>query len=168
MDQTLITIFIGVTAVAVVIQMAILIALYAAFKKTGARVEALTDEVQRRAIPTLDVAQSLLVDSRVKVETIVDNLAATSTTIRGQVERMNDTLHDVVDRTRLQVLRADELVSRTMDRVEHTTQLVHHGVVSPVRHLAGVVQGLTVGIGTFFGRSRRGRNGTGGNDEMFI
>jgi hypothetical protein len=168
MDQTLLTIFIIVTAVAVVIQMAILMALYLAVKKTGARVEALADQVQQRALPTLDVAQSMLTESRAKVDTIVDNLASVSTTVRGQVERLDVTLTEVVDRTRLQVLRADELVTRTMDRVEHTSELVQHGVVSPVRHIAGVVQGVTAGIGTLFGR-RGPRDGRGiPKDEMFV
>jgi len=45
-----------------------------------------------------------------------------------------------VDRTRLQVIRADELLNRTMDRIEETTDVVHRTVVSPVRQLSGLVQ----------------------------
>jgi hypothetical protein len=75
----------------------------------------------------------------------------------------------MVDRTRLQVIRADELVTRTMNRVEEATDLVHHSVVSPVRQVAGIIQGITAGTGWLFGRMRPRQRGVGGpEDEMFI
>jgi methyl-accepting chemotaxis protein len=140
--NTLLIVFIIVTSFAVVIQMAILFALYLSTKKTSAKVEALA----------LDAAHTLLVDNREKLDTIVDNVAVSSTTVRNQLERLDTTVTDVVDRTRLQVIRADELVTRTMDRMEETSDLVHHTVISPVRQLAAVIRGATVFMDTFFGR----------------
>ena len=55
----------------------------------------------------------------------------------AEIERLDATVNDIVDRTRLQVIRADELVNRTMDRVEETTEMVHRTVVSPIRQLSG-------------------------------
>jgi len=62
-----------------------------------------------------------------------------------------------VDRTRLQVIRADDLVTRTLDRVEETSELVQHTVVSPVRQISGIVQGLSVGISAFLSQTRTSR-----------
>jgi hypothetical protein len=78
-----------------------------------------------------------------------------------------------VDRARLQVIRADELLTRTMDRVEQTSEMVHKTVISPVRQLAGVMQGITVGLEFLFGgRVRRDGNRNERQavpqDEMFI
>ena len=136
-------------------------------KKSSARMQALAEEVQRRALPTLDAAQSLLTTTKPKIEEFVANAAAASATIRSQVERLDATVSDVVDRTRLHVIRADELVTRTMDRVEETTELVHHTVVSPVRQVAGLIQGLTTGLGMLLGRRSRSHAGQP-QDEMFI
>ena len=65
---------------------------------------------------------------------------------------------------------ADELVNRTMDRVEETTDMVHRTVVSPIRRLSGLVQGLSAGLEFFLGRKRRQpRDGMGvPQDELFI
>jgi len=89
---------------------------------------------------------------------------------RSQVERLDATVNDIVDRTRLQVIRADELVNRTMDRVEQTTDMVHRTVVSPVRQLSGLLQGVSAGFEYFLGRKRRQpRDGMGvPQDELFI
>jgi len=56
-----------------------------------------------------------------------------------------------------------------MDRVEETTDVVHRSVISPVRQMAGLVSGLTTGIGAFFGRrAGNGNDEATQDEEMFI
>jgi hypothetical protein len=65
------------------------------------------------------------------------------------------------------VIRADEMVTRTMDKVEETSEKVQHTVLSPVRHVSGILAGLSAGVNAFFtGQKRRGNGAP--NDEMFI
>ncbi len=68
-------------------------------------------------------------------------------------------MSDLLDRARLQVIRADELVGRALDRVEETGDLVNKTVVSPVRQVSGILQGLTAGLEFFFSGRRRSRDG---------
>jgi len=162
-------IWIAITSLAVVIQAGILVALYVSVRKSSARMEAIMSDLHKRTAPILDSTQSIMVDSRPKIEAITDNLLAASSSIKSQVERLDATVSDAVDRTRLQIIRADDLVTRTMDRVEETTDVVHKTVISPVRQMAGLVTGLTTGIGAFFGR-RGGaqREDSPQDEEMFI
>ena len=153
--QTLLIVFIVVTALAVVIQAGVLVSLYISVKKTSSRVESIAGDLQQRAAPALDAATAILNNSRGNLQTLKENLAATSTSLRNQVERVETTMGDIIDRTRLQVIRADEMVSRTLDRVEETSEFVQHTVISPVKQLAGLVSGLTVGLDAFF-RRRKG------------
>ena len=168
------TIFIAVTAVAVVLQMLILLAMCVLMFKLSKKLRTVTDETQSRLLPILDNAKvmqqevkSFLETSRPKIDVILDNLAHVTTTARTDMERVDTTLHDLLDRLRLQVIRTDEMVTRTLDRVEETSDRVQHSVMSPVRHVSGIVQAISVGVGTFFSSQRRGRNG-GPSDEMFI
>lgn len=162
-------IFVGVTAAAVVIQAGILVALYVAVRQTTSRMETLATEVKAKVLPTADTAQSIMLDLRPKIDTIATNVSETTTVVRGQLERIDATVSDVVDRTRLQVIRADELLNRTMDRIEETTDVVHRTVVSPVRQLSGIIQGLTAGLEFLLGGKRHSRRDvTVPQDEMFI
>ena len=172
--ETLTTIFIVVTALAVVLQAGLLLGMFLAMRKTNARVQSLAEEVKTKALPTLDSAHALLTDIRPKLEMIADNLAETTSTIRNEVQRVDATVNDVVDRARLQVIRADDLLSRTLDRVEETSEIVHKTVVSPVRQFSGLIQGVTAGIEFLVGGRGR-RNGRTRDtrrpvpqDEMFI
>jgi tetrahydromethanopterin S-methyltransferase subunit F len=172
--ENLTTIFIGVTALAVILQAGLLLGMYLAMRKTTTRLESLADEVKIKALPAIDSAQSLLTDIRPRVQAIAENLVETTATVRGQVQRVDATVNDVVDRARLQVIRADELLSRTLDKVEATSEAVHRTVVSPVRQVSGLVRGVTAGI-EFLVAGRGRKNGSNRDprrpvpqDEMFI
>ena len=168
--DNLVPLFIICTAIAVIIQAGILVALFITVRKTTGRVEKIATEVSTKALPMIDSAQSLLVELRPRITDIVTNTDQSIRMARSQMERLDATVNDIVDRTRLQVIRADELVNRTMDRVEETTDLVHRTVVSPVRRLSGLVQGLSAGLEFFLGRKRQQpRDGMGvPQDELFI
>jgi hypothetical protein len=126
------------------------------------------EEARTKVFPAVETAQSMMVELRPKIDTTIANVSETSALVRAQVERLNATVNDVVDRTRLQVIRADELVGRTLDRVEDATEKVHRTVVTPIRQINGIIQGLSAGLG-FLVTGRRRRNGvTVPQDEMFI
>ena len=166
----LVSVFIIVTAIAVVIQAGILIGLFVAVRKTSQRVESLATEVKTKAIPTIETAQSMMTELRPRISDIISNVDESARMARAQMERLDVTVSDIVDRTRLQVIRADELVSRTMDRVEETSDMVHKTVISPIRQLSGLMTGLGAGLEYFLGRRRRQRGDGVGvpQDELFI
>jgi len=163
------TIFIAVTAAAVVIQAGILVAMYLAVRQSSARLEALANEVRGKILPAAELAQSMLAEARPKLENLITNLSDSSAILHGQMQRVDAAMNDAVDRARLQVIRADELLSRTLDRVEQTTDLVHKTVVSPVRQVSGLFQGVMAGMEFFFSaRNRQRGRAPVAQDEMFI
>jgi len=172
--ENLTPLFVALTGAAVLLQAGLLAAMYLSMRKSSARLEALANEVKTKALPTLETAQAMLTELRPKLTVIADNLAETTHSVRSQVERMDATVNDVVDRARLQIIRGDELLSRTLDRVEETSDVVHNTVISPVRQFAGLIQGVTAGIEFLMGNRGR-KNGRGREarrpvpqDEMFI
>jgi hypothetical protein len=170
MDDNLLRIFIAVTTFAIVVQAGILVGLYLSIRKTTARMEALATQVTTRTLPTLETVQDILVDLRPKLDVISVNVAESSNLVRNQLARIDATLTDALDRTRLQVIRADELLNRTMDRVEETSEVVHKTVISPLRQVNGLMSAISTGVEVFLGQKRRQpKNGAGvPQDEMFI
>ncbi len=170
MDDNLLRIFIAVTTFAVVVQAGIMVGLYLAVRKSTAKMEALATEVKSKALPTIETVQNLLVEMRPKIEVMTANFSESSTLVRNQLGRIDATLTDALDRTRLQVIRADELLNRTMDKVEETSEIVHKTVISPLRQVNGLMAAISTGVEVFLGQKRRHpKNGAGvPQDEMFI
>jgi hypothetical protein len=172
--ENLLPVFIALTGFAVFLQAGVLLAMYLSMRKTSSRLEALADEVKTKALPALESAQAMLAEFRPKLLVIVENVDATTSAIRSQVQRVDATVNDVVDRARLQIIRGDEMLTRTLDRVEATSEIVHKTVVSPVRQVSGIIQGVTAGIEFLMGNRNR-KNGNSRDarrpvpqDEMFI
>src|ERR1051326_1021347 len=82
------SIFIGVTAAAVIIQAGILVFMYLAIRQSGARMEALANEVKTKVLPTAETVQVMRTDLRPKIETMVSNFSDSSTVVRNQIESL--------------------------------------------------------------------------------
>ena len=170
MDDTLLKIFIAVTTIAVAVQAGILVALYVAVRKSTERMEALATEVKTKVLPTVETAQSILEELRPRIDVISVNVVESSNLLRNQLGRLDATVTDALDRARLQVIRADELLNRTMDKVEETSEVVHKTVISPLRQVNGLMAAISTGVDVFLGQKRRHPRNGGGvpQDEMFI
>jgi hypothetical protein len=164
--ETRFTILLIELGVAIVVQIGILVAILLSVRRSGHRMESLVAQVEQRAIPLLDATKGMVESSRPLVQDILTNVSYTSTVVRKEIERLDVTLSDVLDRARLQVIRADELTSRAMDKVEEASGAVAKGVAAPARQVSGIVQGLSAGIAAFFGKKSRQRSMQ--HDEMFI
>ena len=172
MDEKL-TIFIAVTSAAVVLQMLMLLGMYLALRKLSGHINSLADEVKSKVFPLLENGKQLLDDikriletSSPKVELVLDNAAAVTTTAYAGIGRVEGSANDILDRAQQQVIRADEMITLAMDQVEDTTRKVAHTVTYPIKHANGLVQGVSAGVNAFFGK-QRSRTG-GPSDEMFI
>jgi len=172
--ENLLPVFVAITGLAVILQAGILVAMYLAVRKSSERTEALVVEIKTKALPALESATQVLNDARPKLATILENLEHSTTTIRAQVTRIDAASNDALDRGRLQLLRADELVSRTLDRFEQTSTLINQTVVNPVRQVSGVIAGITAGLEYLLAnRATKAKAGadakqTVPQDEMFI
>ena len=165
--QTLLIVFIVVTAVAVVLQMGILLGIFLSLKRTSARFEALASDLHGKITPVLELSRDLLSDLNPKVKIISTNLTETSNVVRTQAEHLNMIVSDVSDRTHAQFIRVDHTISTVLDTVEKTTDTVQHKVMSPVRQVNGIMQAASAIIGTLFSKRRANNNGHD-NDDLFI
>jgi len=176
-----VTTYIAILTICILLQTAVLIAAFFMMLKVRSRMEALAHKVeetagtvQTRVLPVIDNAKAMqqevkafLETARPKVETFLDNASHISSTARDTADRLNTTVNDAVDRFRLQVIRGDEMVTRTMDRIEETSEKMQHTVMSPVRQVSGIMHAISTGFGSYFTQQKRRRNG-GPSDEMFI
>jgi methyl-accepting chemotaxis protein len=169
MNENLLTVFVGLTALAIVVQMGVLIALFVSSRKTGERLQRLSKEMEENLLPMIRDAKILLAESTPQVREILQNLAVLSATARQDAERLSSTANEINDRVRQQLARADELVTRTLTRVEATTENVQHLISSPMRQVSGVLTGVAAGLAEFLGsrKVQRQKNAMP-RDEMFI
>jgi uncharacterized protein YoxC len=169
-DNTIITIFVVVAAVAIVVQMVILFALYKALRQTSERMEGIAGRLEQQASPVLTTAAAILEDAKPKLAEITTNLAETSASVRSHVTQVGEATTEIVERARMQAARLDEFVSSAAQKIEATSEILQHKVFSPMRRVRAIVTALNAGLSFF--RSNRSRHKTNGesveDEEMFI
>jgi hypothetical protein len=169
-DNTIITIFVVVAAVAIVVQMGILLALYMALRRTSERMEGIAGRLEQQATPVLATAAAILDDAKPKIAEITTNLAETSASVRTHVTKVGDAASEIAERARMQAARIDDFVINAAHKVEATSELLQDKVFSPMRRVRSIVTALNAGL-SFFRSNRPPRkkgSGAADDEEMFI
>jgi methyl-accepting chemotaxis protein len=169
-DNHIITVFVVVAAVAIVLQMVILFALYKALRQTSERVEGIAGRLEQQATPVLANAAAILEDAKPKIAEITTNLAETSASVRTHAGHIGNAASEIAERARLQAARLDEFVISAAQKVEATTELLQDKVFSPMRRVRSIVTALNAGLSFFkYNRPRHRKSSSEIEDEeMFI
>jgi uncharacterized protein YoxC len=164
-------VFVIVAAVAIVVQMVILLALYKALGQTAARVEGIAGRMEQQTTPLLNTAHAILEDAQPKIAEITSNLAESSAMVRAHVSQVAEATGEILERARVQAARMDEFVGSTMGKIETATEVLEHRVINPVRRVQGIIAAVNAGLGILRASStgRKSRAARAGQDEeMFI
>jgi len=170
-ENTVITIFVVVAAVAIVVQMGILFALYKALRQSSDRMESLANRLEQKATPVLATAAAILDDARPKLAELTTNLAESSAIVRAQVQQVGEATAEIVERARLNAARLDDFIVNAAHKVEATSDLLQNKVLSPMRRVRAMVSALSAGLSFLKANRSRRASGSAGqveDEEMFI
>lgn len=152
-DNTkILLVFVGLVALAMVVQAIALIVIAAKSSKAIKDLTASVDELKQKALPLIDSAtqisrgaESLLRENAPKVRTIADNLVESSdrlvdasSAVRAAVQQFDVTIADVNRRAQKQVARVDGMVTTTLATTAEIAETISNGVRVPVQILASI------------------------------
>src|ERR1700680_700060 len=143
--QTWIAIFVIVAAVAIVVQAAILTALFLQMRRTMERVDQLTGDLQSRGGPILTRVQLLLDDTQPKISELVADAAHVVYLARGQAQKMDRIFTDASDRLRGPLVHADRILTGALETVEEAGTQFRRSFWRPGQKVYAVVTAVKVG-----------------------
>jgi uncharacterized protein YoxC len=160
-----------VAAIALVVQVGILIALFLQLKNTTESISRVVNDLHTRMGPILTRTQILLDDTQPKLTELVDDASHIVYLARAQAQKMDKVFTEASDRLRGQLVRADRILSGTLEAVEDAGAQVRKSFMGPVQKVSAVVQGIKIGLDVL--RSRRSRPESARDpveqeDELFI
>ena len=137
-NSNLLTIFIGLVALAMLVQAIALAVLAARSVKAIKGLTDTVDELKQKALPLIDSAteigrsaQSLVTETAPKVRAIADNLLETSDIVRGTAQHFEETLADANLRTQRQVARVDGMVTAALTATVEMVETIGNGIRGP-------------------------------------
>jgi uncharacterized protein YoxC len=160
-----------VAAIALVVQVGILIGLFLQLKRTTESINRMVNDLHSRMGPILTRAQILLDETEPKISALVEDASHVVYLARTQAQKMDRIFSEAADRLRGQILRADRILTGTLEAVEDAGVQVRRSFLGPVQKVSAIVHGIKIGLDVL--RSRRsGREAAGETmeqeDELFI
>lgn len=139
----IITIFTGVAALALVVQMVVMVGIFSSSRATRRRIVELAD----RAEPVVDSTRRLVEETRQHARDIFGKVHDITDSTRAQVIKVDGLLTEVTLHTRANLERIDRVAEDTAERVEETMAAVQKTILTPVRSINGAAAAVRAVVG---------------------
>ncbi len=161
--------FVVVTAVAVVLQMGILLGLYLQFRRMNEHTTRIATDLHARITPILSRLQVLMEDAQPRITSMLSDAAEITHVARGQAQKVDRVFTEAADRLRVQLIRADRILTGALEAIEESGSKLRRTLWGPVHEASAFIKGVKTGLDFFRSRRRPGDQGGESQDEgLFI
>ncbi|MFZ3331629.1 MAG: hypothetical protein WA197_13425 [Candidatus Acidiferrales bacterium] len=138
--------FILIAAIAIVIQMAILVGMYLQMKTSLREFTRIANDLQGRVDPILTRINRILEDSEGRLSSVMGDAAEITRLARGQAQKMDRIFTETIERLRIQVIRADQILTGALEVVDEAGSKFRNTLWGPIRQASAVMKGIKVGL----------------------
>ena len=149
--------FVIVTAIAVVLQAVILIALFVQMRRTAAVVERTVSDLNTKITPLIARVQVVVEDISPRISGIVADAAEITRLARSEAQKADRILSEALERLRMQLIHVDHILTGAMEAVEEAGTHLRQTIWGPVVKATAMIRGVQAGIDFF--RTARHRRG---------
>lgn len=165
--------FVVIAAVAIVVQMAILLAMFLQMQRAIQEFSRIATDLQNRVDPILLRVNRILEDSEDRIASVMGDAAEITRLARGQAQKVDRVITDTVERLRIQVIRADQILTGVLEVVEDAGSRVRKTVWGPLNQVSAVLKGFKAGLDFIRGQQARRRRAPESeaatqDEELFI
>ena len=138
--------FILIAAIAIVIQMAILLGMFLQLKTSMREFTRIANDLQARVDPILTRTNRILEDSEGRLSSVMGDAAEITRLARGQAQKMDRIFTETIERLRIQVIRADQILTGALEVVDEAGTKFRNTLWGPIRQASAVMKGIKVGL----------------------
>ena len=138
--------FIVIAAIAIVMQMAVMLAMMLTVKKSLEHFTRQSTDLQARIDPILSRINRILEDSEGRISSVMGDTAEITRIARGQAQKIDRVVTDTIDRLQIQVIRADQILTGAMEVVDEAGSKFRSTLWGPIRQASAVMKGIKVGL----------------------
>ena len=162
--------FVIIASVAIVMQAAMLIAMFFTLRESLQRITKITTELHEKLDPILTKTNYLLEDSRTRITSMVADWAEFSQIARNQAVKFDRVVSEGMELLRVQIVRADQILTGVIETADDVGTQFRKSILGPVTQVAAVIRGVKAGLDFFSSpkKSNSERARAQSDEELFI
>jgi len=168
--ETLLMVFTGVLALAVVIQTFLFFGIYRGIRQLKIDLDGVGNDLRRNAeIVSTRVDEGLTAVKSVTdgLKPVVDKLADATEIVRNRVAELDVFLAETTITARQEIQKVQDTIQSASQKAEQTLDQLRKSLLGPVTEINAFSRGIKVAIDVLF-RRRRSPSGSAQDEEMFI
>jgi methyl-accepting chemotaxis protein len=159
--ESLLTLFVALTAAAVLVQAGFLVGLYIMTRRVTGQIEATLNQI-RDMTPALKVVTENL-------RTASTDMVEVGAAARQQFHHVEEMVAETGRTLQSQLEKVDRMSQEVSDRVNETVEVVQESIVRPVREVGAIARGVSRGVEILLNRKEKSPVDQARQDEeMFI
>ena len=140
-ETTLLVIFVGLTAVALLTQAIVTLVAFLMVRKTVKSLQEDVQELRTTAVPVLVKSRETLERVGPKLESVASDVAEIASMLKRQSVEFQAVAGDILERVHRQTNRVDAMFTNMADGVERASNVVAESVIKPARRVTALVAG---------------------------
>ena len=169
MTDTLLVVFAGILAFAVLMQSAMFLLAFLHFRRLSndlfPQVQRLTDKTEAALATITDIAEN--------IKPITGKLADSAEIIHGRVVEVDDFLGGIMGKSRREFSGIEDSLIEASQRIQETINILSGNILTPVSRINALTKAVRVAVGVFFRRreeekSIAGTSSAGSNNDTIF
>jgi uncharacterized protein YoxC len=168
--DTLLIIFVGVSALAFVLQSISMWRTFRTVKQVTDRLNRQSQDLQRevrQVVAKVNETAEGLKPLGLMAQDLTENLNTMTHSVRERAQDLDQFIQEMLQVGRDQAAKVDFVVTDTVQKFEQTTDLIQRDVVRPAIELSSFLKGVKSGLDYLFSR-KRSQNIPAEEEELFI
>ena len=171
MHDTLLMVFTGILAVAVLLQTFLFFGIYRSIRQMTVWMDGMGKDLLRNVeVISAKVDEGLTTIKGVAegFKPIKEKLADTTDIIHRRVTELDIFLGEATDTARLEILRIQDTIRTASNRTQETIEILRNSILAPLNEINAITRAIRVGFDVLFHRRRNLSDSSAQDEEMFI
>jgi hypothetical protein len=138
--------FVVIAAIALAVQAGVLVVISLQLKKSHEHMARVVDDLHGRVTPILSKVEYLVGETQPRIITMVNDASEVVHLARGQAQKVDRVLTETLDRMRIQLIHADQILTGALETIEDTGAVFRRTLMGPVQQATAVIRGIKTGI----------------------
>jgi hypothetical protein len=171
MQDTLLIVFTGILAFAVLVQSLLFFGIYRSIRHIAGRM----DDWGKDLLRNIEIVSSKVEEGLTAIKStaeglkpITQNLVGTTQIVHKRVMALDDFLAEATRVARTEIARMQNTIQFASRRAEETVELLQDTVLAPINEVSAIARAIRVSLNALFRRRRNPSNTSAQDEEMFI